>query len=194
MRKLVWAVVASLAGMATVQADDLSYSYAEGGFGIVDVDAFSEDGDGYFVGGSVGFGTNWLGFAEYGVSSFDEQGAEADIDEIQIGFGGHFPMSDGVDFIGKLAYVDQSIDVSVPGFGSVSDSENGYMLSAGVRGVAMGSLDLTGEIQYVDVGESDDTGLALRGLYQFTDMFSLGARVGMSDDVTEYGVFARFTF
>ena len=143
---------------------------------------------------TVRFGTNWLGFAEYSVASFDEGGAEADIDEIQIGFGGHFPMSDDVDFIGKLAYVDQSIDVSVPGFGSVSDSENGYMLSAGVRGVAMGSLDLTGEIQYVDVGESDDTGLALRGLYQFTDMFSLGARVGMSDDVTEYGVFARFTF
>jgi hypothetical protein len=180
--------------MASAQADDLSYSYAEGGFGIVDVDAFSEDGDGYFVGGSLGFGTNWLGFVEYSVSSFDEGGAEADVDEIQLGFGGHFPMSDDVDFIGKLAYVDQSIDVSVPGFGSVSDSENGYMLSAGVRGTAMGRLDLTGEIQYVDVGESDDTGLALRGLYEFTDMFSLGARVGMSDDVTEYGVFARFTF
>jgi hypothetical protein len=188
----------ALAGVASAQADDLSYSYAEGGFGIVDVDAFSEDGDGYFVGGSVGFGTNWLGFAEYSVSSFDESGAEADIDEIQIGFGGHFPMSDGVDFIGKLAYVDQSIDVSVnvPGLGSfsASDSESGYMLSAGVRGVAVGRLDLTGELQYVDVGESDDTGLSLRGLYEFTDMFSLGARVGMSDDVTEYGVFARFTF
>ena len=194
MRKLVWAVVASLAGMASVQADDLSYSYAEGGFGIVDVDAFSEDGDGYFVGGSLGFGTNWLGYVEYSVASFDEGGAEADVDEIQIGFGGHFPMNDDVDFIGKLAYVDQSIDVSVPGFGSASDSESGYMLSAGVRGVAVGRLDLTGEIQYVDVGESDDTGLALRGLYAFTDMFSLGARVGMSDDVTEYGVFARFTF
>lgn len=68
------------------------------------------------------------------------------------------------------------------------------MLSAGLRGVAFGRLDLTGAIEYVDVGESDDTGLALRGLYQFTDMFSLGARVGTSDDATEYGVFGRFTF
>ncbi len=198
MRKLVWAVAMALAGMASAQADDLSYSYAEGGFGIVDFDALNEDGDGYFVGGSLGFGTNWLGFVEYSVAEFDEAGVEADVDEIQIGFGGHFPMNDSVDFIGKLAYVDQSIDVSanVPGFGNVSasDSENGYMLSAGVRGMALERLDLSGAIEYVDVGESDDTGLALRGLYEFTNMFSLGGRVGMSDDVTEYGVFARFTF
>lgn len=193
MRKLVWAVVA-VAGMATAQADDLSYSYAEGGFGVVDFDALSEDGDGYFLGGSIGFGTNWLGFAEYSVASFDEAGADVDVDEIQLGFGGHWPMSKGVDFVGKLAYVDQSVDVSVPGFGSASADENGYMLSAGVRGVAFDRLDLMGEIQYVDVGDGSDTGLGLRGLYQFTDMFSLGARVGSSDDVTEYGVFARFSF
>jgi hypothetical protein len=184
----------AVAGMATAQADDLSYSYAEGGFGVVDFDALSEDGDGYFLGGSIGFGTNWLGFAEYSVASFDEAGADVDVDEIQLGFGGHWPMSKGVDFVGKLAYVDQSVDVSVPGFGSASADENGYMLSAGVRGVAFDRLDLTGEIQYVDVGDGSDTGLGLRGLYQFTDMFSLGARVGSSDDVTEYGVFARFTF
>lgn len=193
MRKLVWAVVA-VAGMATAQADDLSYSYAEGGFGVVDFDALSEDGDGYFLGGSIGFGTNWLGFAEYSVASFDEAGVDVDIDEIQLGFGGHWPMSKGVDFVGKLAYVDQSVDVSVPGFGSASADENGYMLSAGVRGTAFERLDLTGALEYLDVGDEDDTGLALRGLYQFTNMFSLGARVGMSDDVTEYGVFARFTF
>jgi hypothetical protein len=184
----------AVAGIATAQADDLSYSYAEGGFGIVDVDAFSEDGDGYFLGGSVGFGKNWLAYAEYSVASFDVSGVEADVDEIQLGFGGHFAMNDSVDFVGKLAYVDQSVEVSAPGFGSASEDENGYMLSAGIRGMAFGSLDLTGELQYVDVGEEDDTGLALRGLYGFTDMFSLGARVGMSDDVTEYGVFARFTF
>lgn len=193
MRKLVWAVALALAGVASAQADDLSYSYAEGGFGIVDFDAVSEEGDGYFVGGSLGFGTNWLGYVEYSVAEFDDSGVEADIDEIQLGFGGHFPMNDSVDFVGKLAYVEQSIEVSTA-FGSADADEDGYMLSAGVRGVALGRLDLSGAIEYVDVGESDDTGLSLRGLYEFTDMFSLGARIGSSDDVTEYGVFARFTF
>lgn len=194
MRNLVWAVAAALAGMTSAQANDLSYSYAEAGFGVVDFDVISEEGDGFFLGGSLGFGTNWLGFVEYGMSSFDVQGADADVDELQLGFGGHFPLSSALDFVGKLAYVDQSIDVSTQ-FGSASADENGYMLSLGLRGMAVERLDLMGAIEYVDMGDSgDDTGLALRGLYHFTDMFSLGARIDTSDDVTQYGVFGRFTF
>ena len=196
MRKLVCALIA-VAGMTAAHAGDLSYTYAEGGLGRVDLDSI-DTGDSYFVGGSLAIGTNWLGFAEYSMSSFDQAGANADVDQLQIGLGGHFPMSDSVDFIGKLAYVDESVDASasIPGGGSVSASadDNGYLLSAGVRGHVLEKLDLTGEVQYVDFGDSDDTGLALRGLYEFTDMFSLGARVGYSDDATAYGVFARFSF
>lgn len=191
MRNLVWAVVA-LAGMASAQAEDLSYSYAEGGFGRVDIDSIDE-GDGYFIGGSLGFGTSWLGFVEFSTADFEVGSVDATVDELQIGFGGHFPMAEGVDFVGRLAYVDQSIEVDTP-FGGGSADENGYMMSAGMRGRALERLDLMGAIEYVDVGDEDDTGLALRGLYDFTNMFSLGARVGYSDDATEYGLFARFTF
>lgn len=191
MRKLVWAV-AALAGFAGAQASDLSYTYAEGGFAQVDIDSIDE-GDGYFVGGSLGFGTNWLAFVEFDTAKFDEGVMDADVDEFTLGFGAHFPMTEKVDFIGRLAYVDQSVDVNTP-FGGGSADENGFMLSAGLRGRALGRLDLQGALEYVDVGDGDDTGLALRGLYEFTNMFSLGARMGYSDDVTEYGVFARFSF
>ena len=68
------------------------------------------------------------------------------------------------------------------------------MLSAGVRGHVVEKFDLMGSVDYLDIGDSTDTGLSLRGLYEFTDMFSLGARVGFSDDVTSYGMFARFSF
>jgi hypothetical protein len=183
----------ALAGFASAQAGDLSYTYAEGGFAQVDIDGIDE-GDGYFIGGSLAFGTNWLAFVEYGTAEFDQGVAEADVDELQLGFGGHFPAAENMDFVGRIAYVDQSVDVNVPGLGSASADENGYMLSAGLRGRAMDRLDLMGAIEYVDVGDGDDTGLMLRGLYEFTDMFSLGARAGLSDDVTELGIFARFTF
>jgi Outer membrane protein beta-barrel domain len=191
VRKLIWAVVA-LAGIASAHAGDLSYSYAEGGVSRVDLDSI-DTGDGYFIGGSLGFGTNWLGFVEYDTSNFDQSGVDADVDQVMVGFGGHFPMADNVDFVGKLAYVDESVDVHTP-IGNASADEDGYMLSAGVRGRVLERLDLSGDLEYVDLGDSDDTGLSLRGLYGFTDMFSLGARVGYSDDATEYGVFARFTF
>jgi hypothetical protein len=63
-----------------------------------------------------------------------------------------------------------------------------------LRGRALERLDLMGAIEFVDMDSGSDTGLMLRGLYDFTDMFSLGARLGYSDDATEYGLFARFTF
>jgi len=191
VRNLVWAVVA-LAGIASAQADDLSYTYVEGGFARIDIEDVDE-GDGLFIGGSMGFGTNWLAFVEYGTADFDVAGVDATIDELQVGFGHHYPIAKGVDFVGRIAYVDQSVDVDTP-FGSVSADDSGYMLSAGVRGRALERLDLMGEIEYVDVGDGDDTGIMLRGLYDFTDMFSLGARLGYSDDATEYGLFARLTF
>jgi Outer membrane protein beta-barrel domain len=191
VRKFIWAVVA-LAGISAAHAGDLSYSYAEGGIGRVDLDQI-DAGDSYFIGGSLGFGTSWLGFVEYSTSKFDEAGMDADLDQAMVGFGGHFAMADNIDFVGKLAYVDQSVDVNTP-LGNGSADENGYMLSAGVRGRMLERLDLSGAVEYVDVGDGDDTGLSLRGLYDFTDMFSLGARLGYSDDATSYGVFARFTF
>jgi hypothetical protein len=191
VRKFIWSVVA-LAGIAGAHADDLRYSYAEGGIGRVDLDQI-DAGDSYFIGGSLGFGTSWLGFAEYSTSKFDEAGASADLDQVMVGFGGHFAMADNIDFVGKLAYVDQTVDVNTP-IGNGSADENGYMLSAGVRGRMLERLDLTGAVEYVDVGDGSDTGLSLRGLYDFTDMFSLGARLGYSDDVTSYGLFARFSF
>lgn len=192
MKKHLLAVVA-LAGMASAHAGDLSYTYAEGGFGRMDIDGIDE-GDGYFVGGSLEFGERWLGFAEYGTAEFDQSGVNADVDQLQVGFGGHFAMADNVDFVGRLAYVDQTVDVSSP-FGGGSVSESGHMLSAGVRGRALTKLDLMGAIEYVDLGDAGtDTGLALRGVYDFTELFSLGARVGYSDDTSQYGMFARFRF
>lgn len=192
MKKHLWALVA-LAGVASAHAGDLSYSYFEGGFSRMDIDGI-DTGDGYFVGGSLGIGANWLGFAEWSTASFDESGVNADVDELQIGFGGHFAMSDRADFVGRLAYVDESVDVS-SALGSGSASENGYMVSAGIRGRALERLDLMGSIEYVDLGDAgDDTGFSFRGVYDFTEMFSLGARIGYSDDTNEYGVFGRVRF
>jgi opacity protein-like surface antigen len=191
VKKHLLAVVA-LAGMASAHAGELNYSYAEAGYGMVDLDFVTEEGDGYFVGGSFGVG-NFLGFAEFATAEFDEDGGEATLDEIQVGFGAHFAMSDNVDFVGKLGYVEQSVEVDTP-LGSASADENGFMLSAGVRALAVEKLDLSAAIEYVDIGEEDDTGIALRGVYDFTSMFSMGARAEFSDDANMYGVFARMRF
>jgi hypothetical protein len=193
VRKFTWAAIALVGLVGSANAGKLSYSYAEGGFGVVDVDSI-DSGDGYFLGGSLGIGETWLAFAEYDMASFDESGVSADVDDFSIGFGAHFPMTDKVDFVGKLAYVDESVSIDTP-IGNADASDSGYKLSAGIRGQAMERLEFAGALEYVDFGDGgDDTGFALAGQYAFTDMFSLGARTRFTDDVTEYGIYARFTF
>ena len=193
MRKAVL-IASILATCAAAQADELDYTYVEAGFGQVDIDGLDEDGDALFVGGSYGFGTNWLVFGEYSTAEFDAgAGAEVDFDQFVVGFGAHFPIAPRVDFVGKLGYVDVGADVSTP-FGSASADESGYLLSGGVRSLFGQRFELEGAIEYVDIGDEDDTGISLSGLYRFTDLFSLGVRLATSDDSDEYGLFARFTF
>jgi hypothetical protein len=188
-------IASILAAVASAQADELDYTYLEAGFGQVDIDGLDEDGDALFVGGSYGFGTNWLVFGEYSTAEFDAgAGAEVDFDQFVIGFGAHFPIANAVDFVGRIGYVDASADVSAPFLGTVSVDDSGYALSGGLRALVAQRFELEGSIDYVDFGDSDDTGISLSGLYRFTDLFSLGARLASSDDSDEYGLFARFTF
>lgn len=193
MRNLVL-MATVFAGMAAATADDLDYTYVEAGYGQVEIDGLDEDGDALFIGGSFGFGENWMVFGEYSTSEFDAGGgAEVDFDQLVLGLGGHFPIATSVDFVGKLGYVDVSADVSTP-FGSASVDDSGYLLSGGVRALVAQRFELAGALEYVDIGDSDDTGISLSGLYHFTDLFSLGARFATSDDADEIGVFARLTF
>jgi Outer membrane protein beta-barrel domain len=185
-------IASALAGIATAQADELDYTYVEAGFGRVEIDNV-DTGDGLFLGGSLGFGTNWLAFGEYSTSSFDVGGTNVDFNQIVLGLGGHFPIADSVDFVGKVGYVDASADVGTP-FGTVSVDDNGYLLSGGVRALVAQSFELAASVDYVDYGDSDDTGINLWGLYRFNELFSLGARAGFADNTDEYGVFGRLTF
>lgn len=193
MRKIVL-VASVLAALGSAQADELDYTYVEAGFGQVEIDGVDEEGDALFLGGSYGIGDTWLLFGEYSTAEFDVGGgAEVDFDQFVVGMGAHFPIATSVDFVGKIGYVDWSADVSTP-VGSASIDDTGYMLSGGVRALLGQSFELAGSIDYVDIGDSDDTGITLLGRYRLTDLFSFGALITTSDDMDEYGLFARLSF
>jgi hypothetical protein len=182
-----------LACIGTAQAYQIDYTFVEAVFSQVEIDGV-DDGDGWFIGGSYGFGTNWLAFAEYSTASFDAgPGTDVDFDQLTLGVGGHCPMTTNVDFVGKLGFVDLSAEVRTP-FGNASADDTGILLSAGVRALVMPRVELSGALEYIDVGDGDDTGIKLQGLYQFTDLFALGAALGFGDNTDQYGIFGRVAF
>lgn len=175
---------------APALADELSYNYIDLGYQAVEIDlggGFDVDGDGFAIGGSFEGGESWHIFAGYGSTNFD---FGVDLNELAIGAGYHTPISDTVDFVGELAYV--TVEVEVPaGF---STDEDGIGASIGLRGMMSDVVELSGSIDYVDLGGDGETSFDANAWFNMSPAFALGINAGFGDDVTTYGVGVRWYF
>jgi hypothetical protein len=155
------------------QADGKSYSYVEANYLDVDIDNASS-GDGIGVRGSVGFADNWFVFADYSDASVDV----VDIEYIAVGVGGHYPLGDSLDAVGRIGYTEADLSA-----GPISVSDDGYLLSLGLRG-QMAQFEAEGNVVYTDFSDGgDETAFEVVGRWNFTDMFSAGLAYRVGDDV-----------
>ena len=160
--------VAPLAAMA----DGMNYSYVEADYVDLDIDN-APSGDGFAVRGSVGFANNWFAFADYVDASVDV----IDIENIAVGLGGHFPINDTLDVVGRVGYTETDLSS-----GPFSASDDGYLLTAGVRG-QMSQFEMEGHLVYTDLSDGgDETAFEFAGRWNFTDMFSAGVAYRIGDD------------
>ena len=178
--------------LSPAMADGLSYNFIQLGYQKADLDddlaGISVDGDGYGISGSFEVGENFFIGAGYSALDFD---FGVDLDQLSIGGGYHMSLSDRSDFYATLSYI--RAEASVSGFGSVDD--DGYGVSVGIRGLLSDNVELNGSIAYSDLGDgADGTAFGAGALYSFTENFALGFDVSVDDDVTMYGVGARFYF
>ncbi len=185
------ALALGLLAPMSVLADGPSYNYFEIGYVNADIDepGADIDGDGFGIGGSVGFAENWFMFANYADLGFD---FGIDVNTFDVGFGYHYPMSDTTDFAVTAEYARAEAKES--GFGSIDD--DGYGVGLLIRSMLSDAFELNGGINYVDFGGTDgsDTSFTVGGIYSFTDTVGFGARVEMGDDVTLYQLGFRFYF
>jgi hypothetical protein len=166
-------------------ADDMSYSYVDLGYVSTDIGA-GPSADGIGLRGSVGFAENWFAFGEYS----NQDLAGVDINQFAVGLGGYYGLTDEMDLVGRIGYVDAEASA-----GSVSVSVDGYLVSAGLRGRISDALELEGRVDYTDLGNNgNDTALAIAGRYFFTDQFAVGAELSTSDDADAYFVGVRWSF
>ncbi len=154
------------------QADGMNYSYVEADYIDLDIDD-APSGDGFGVRGSVGFANNWFAFADYVDASVDV----IDIENIAVGLGGHFPINDTLDVVGRVGYTETDLSS-----GPFSASDDGYLLTAGVRG-QMSQFEMEGHVVYTDLSDGgDETAFEFAGRWNFTDMFSAGVAYRIGDD------------
>ncbi|MBX5463682.1 MAG: outer membrane beta-barrel protein [Steroidobacteraceae bacterium] len=191
MRKAI--TVATLAALGLTgtafAADNLSYSYVELNYLNTELDDLDVEGDGFGVAGSLAFTPNLHGFASYGTQDVDD--FDGDVDQIELGIGGNWPVSDKLDVIATVSYVDLELD----GPGNFDLDDNGFALGGALRGRVTDVLELRGGIKYMELDElGDDTSLNLGARYYVTPMFALGADVSFSDDVTTWVLGARLDF
>lgn len=184
----VWMLV-PVAGLAlpalSQAAAEPRYTYVEGGWLHVDFDDINEDGDGWGIGGSYAFHKNFHAFLDY--QDIDLDGS-SDASIAGFGVGVDLPLRPGLDFVGRLRWIDQEIDV-----GANNNNDNGYGVEAGFRVMINPQLELNGAVRYVDVNENDTT-LDFGAMYELAHNFALGGDIEFSNDVTAFFLKARVYF
>jgi len=177
-RMLALAVVAALGAPTAAGAQDLGFTYLEGGFiaGFVnDVEesgAFTDNGTieletdaggGGFIGGALQFWDNMHLFGEYSSASQDLEISdgidtdEGDFDVVRwrIGVGYAYPFSSTASFYGRLSFDSAEFkDVRVAGFDLDADADDdGIGGEVGMIWAAKPVLHLQGHVRYTSVGE-----------------------------------------
>lgn len=185
-------LTALLAFSVSAGAQGFDYNYFSVGYQRLNLDDgfFDVDGDGFGLNGSFAVNESFFVFAGYGMGEFEEQGITVDVDTLSAGIGWHTPLSEQVDFVAGLSY--EYVDVGASGFGS--QDENGYGLGVGLRYQASEAIELNAGINYVDLGDGDDTGFGLGLLYGVSENVDIGITGDWGDDSSAYGINGRFYF
>lgn len=173
------------------QAEGISYSYVDAAYVNTDIDRFNEDVDGFALRGSYELTSNVFVFAGYADQSTSVAGFDIDLQQYNVGLGYAWPLGKALDMYGKVGYVSAEADVQ--GLGDADD--DGYSLAVGLRGRAIGQLELEGAVSYVDLSDSgDDTALDLGARWYFTPQFAFGVETSLGDNATTYGLGVRWNF
>lgn len=188
MQRRTLSVLAALAAALpfAAQAETMDYSFVELGYVDAEIDRPNVDGDGFALHGSLAFHPSFFAFAEIEDIGYD---LGVDVTSFQVGAGGHYPLGQKLDLIGRVGIVRQDIDAP----GRFGGDQDGFALGGRIRGELMPRLELEGGFDYIDVDSGDDTSVVIEGRYFFVENISGGLRLEFGDR-DALGIAARLTF
>lgn len=188
------AVFAALfAGVGTAAADDSSggpsYNYAELGYLNLDIDGGGSI-DGFRIGGSFAVNPQFHILADYLQVADDFQ----KVDGTTLAAGFNMPLAGATDFVARIGWVRADADFDLgPPLGTLSDSDDGWMIQGGLRSMLTPQFELNAFITHTDVAGSD-TAFSVGAVYGFTRAFGVFGNAEFADGDTLASVGVRFSF
>jgi hypothetical protein len=156
-----------------IGAAEPSYSYVQGNWSSVEPDQ-GDSGSGPMLDLSYGVTNLFHVVGSYEDVSFDA----ADATTWQAGAGIHQSVGEGFDLVGEATYVDFEVDQTLT---TGTESEEGFAVNGLARKLLGKSWEVNGGIEYIDVGDSDDTLFGVNALYTMKERYALGAGYKVGD-------------
>lgn len=205
--KAVTAGILLAAAPALALADDMSYRYFQLGYISTDLPSsgdplidFDSSATGFATRGSFGFANNFFVFTELNMQDFDAEDTETsttvdfDLDQTNIGLGGHYPLSDNLDLVGRAGWSGIRADIDISDF-SEDDDDTGFLVGGGLRGRLGENIELEGGVVYQDFGNgADDTGGEIMARWYFNKTWALAGEYQDLGDISSFIIGVRASF
>ena len=141
----------------------------------------------------AGYAHLWQDKAD-GFSSVDVQ-----VDQFTIGGGGHYSITERIDLVGSVVYVNEQSTgkAKFPGESSksrIKGTREGYEAAFSGRIQAMDKLELTPLVAYRNVGDESGTGFGLDAIYQFHKDWSVRGNATYFNDDSATNLFLGVRF
>lgn len=176
-----------------VAAAGPTYTYAEIGYQHLDADNY--DGNGARV--NISFGATdhiflKMGYARLFVDATGLSG-DIDVDRFNIGLGGHMALSDKIDALALVSYLDNEYSGAIP-----TEADEGYQVDLGVRAMLSKKTEINATATYRHMGltsafgvaDDDDIGFELGTVIKLKKKLHFTGNVSYFDETEETGVFA----
>ena len=189
MKKLLPALLL-LAAPAAFAADDISYTFAEVDYLLVepDIDGFDVEGDdGLGLSGSLHVTDHFYLFGNYQTGEVDSGiFDDIDVDLFDLGLGWRMGLGPNLDVLAEAAWARAEV-------GQFDD--NGAELKVGLRFAATDSIELGAKLGYADFGDNLDGGFGeFNLLWKFNRVLGVNVLADIGEDSETYGVGLRATF
>lgn len=195
MKKYISLSLFAAATLFTTQAfaDAPKWDLVELDYVKFDINDTNFEPNGFAITGTKLLTDNLFMTGSYTELSENITAIDLDIENLSLGLGYKYGLTESTDWYGALSYVDLKAE-AVEGNNNAANDEDGFSISTGIRSMLTDNFELAGDVTYVDIGDGDETTFSVKGYYYVTEEIALSLGYGRSHDTDAFEIGARWAF